>query len=210
MAEKPICSIPDCGKLSKQKGWCWGHYYRWRKYGDPLKMVAKTLPGEARKFYNDVVLKFDGDECLLWPYARAGYKYNEGGGYGILGSGTNRTPLQVHRLVCEAFNGVPPTPKHQAAHNCGNSLCVNHQHLRWATPTENMADTIRHGTRSRIGVYQRPKTRVTKASKLTDDDVRQIRKLAGAMLHRDIATQFGISRGAVSAIVLRERRPHVN
>lgn len=34
--QQRICSIPDCGKPSKSKGYCWGHYARLRTHGDPL------------------------------------------------------------------------------------------------------------------------------------------------------------------------------
>ena len=32
-----VCSVIECDKQAKApRGWCWGHYHRWRKYGDPL------------------------------------------------------------------------------------------------------------------------------------------------------------------------------
>jgi len=39
MADKTLCSIPDCGKHSRYRGWCGKHYQRWQKHGDPLKTV---------------------------------------------------------------------------------------------------------------------------------------------------------------------------
>lgn len=30
------CKIKDCGRAIDARGWCRGHYQRWRKYGDPL------------------------------------------------------------------------------------------------------------------------------------------------------------------------------
>lgn len=29
------CSVEDCGKPARVRGWCQTHYMRWRKYGDP-------------------------------------------------------------------------------------------------------------------------------------------------------------------------------
>lgn len=37
------CSISDCGKPVKSRGWCRGHYMRWYTYGDPLG--SKPRPG---------------------------------------------------------------------------------------------------------------------------------------------------------------------
>lgn len=52
----------------------------------------------------------------------------------------------VHRLVCAAFHGEPPSPDHHAAHNDGDGLHNRSSNLRWATPAENEADKITHGT----------------------------------------------------------------
>lgn len=38
-----VCSIAGCGKAHQARGWCWKHYQKWRKYGDPLAgFVAPT------------------------------------------------------------------------------------------------------------------------------------------------------------------------
>lgn len=49
----------------------------------------------------------------------------------------------VHRLVTEAFRGVRPSRKHQAAHFDGNKQNNRWTNLRWATPRENCQDTVR-------------------------------------------------------------------
>ena len=77
--------------------------------------------------------------CYLWTGAVAG-----GGGRPMVGVGRDWRPTLVSRLVCEEVYGPPPTPDHQAAHNtpngCVGGLCVNGDHLRWATRKENYAD----------------------------------------------------------------------
>jgi hypothetical protein len=50
-----------------------------------------------------------------------------------------------HVLVCETFNGPRPSPDHVAAHNDGDPLNNHYSNLRWATKSENAADTVRHG-----------------------------------------------------------------
>lgn len=138
MANPKLCSIPDCGKPIKSRGWCTGHYQRWNKHGNPLG--GGTSPGEALRFYREVVLPYDGDECLVWPYAT---KFD---GYGMLWLAGR--PHIVSRLVCEDANGPAPTPKHDAAHSCGQGRlgCVAKRHLSWKTRLENVADSIAHGT----------------------------------------------------------------
>lgn len=58
--------------------------------------------------------------------------------------GNRKTRTNVARRVCEEVNGPPPTPKHETAHNtpngCIGGLCVNGDHLRWATTKENQQD----------------------------------------------------------------------
>ena len=52
----------------------------------------------------------------------------------------------VSRLVCEAFNGPPPTFQHHAAHRDNNRSNNNPNNLYWATPQQNADDAVRHGS----------------------------------------------------------------
>lgn len=134
------CSIAGCkgnaqGGKGGAFGYCVKHYKRLKRHGDPL---VKGLPrGEAAPFYRDVVVPYDGDECLIWPYARTP------AGYGVLDGHKIKV---VSRRLCEEAYGPPPTPKHHAAHSCGNGHlgCVTRRHLSWKTPKENGADRIAH------------------------------------------------------------------
>jgi hypothetical protein len=52
---------------------------------------------------------------------------------------------QVHRLVCLAFHGLPPTERHEAAHRDGIRTKCEPDNLRWATHAEQIADRDEHG-----------------------------------------------------------------
>ncbi|WP_425482645.1 HNH endonuclease [Chelativorans xinjiangense] len=103
------------------------------------------------------------------------------------------------RIVCEEANGSPPTPKHEAAHNCGfgDRGCVNPEHLQWKTHAGNQMDRVEHGTHHR-GERQW-------MAKLTIPDVRQIRKLRGEISQSKIAIMFGVSQATVADIHLRRK-----
>ena len=134
-----ICTVENCGKPVKARGWCALHYHRWHRHGDPL-VCKKTGNGEAINYYKTVVTAYRGKECLIWPYDR-----DKNGYARIMVEGKNRS---VARMVCEEANGPAPTPRHDAAHGCGwgHGGCVTQEHLRWATRKENMADAREHGT----------------------------------------------------------------
>lgn len=191
MAEQSLCSIPDCGKrvLNKSRGLCSAHYQRLWKYGDALEIKCRRH--EAQTFYEDVVLQYEGDDCLIWPYAKSS------NGYGSIQRNLKRG--NVSRFVCEDANGPPPTPEHEAAHSCGNGHlgCVTKGHLSWKTPIENNADKRLHGTHFR--------GEQSHSSKLTDNEAREIRSLKGKETLASIATRFGVSASLVSAIHLGKR-----
>jgi len=188
MAISQVCSIPDCGKRHKAHGWCAMHYGRWRKHGDING--GATPKGDAMRFYREVALVYDGDECLIWPYSR------NVGGYGTMRYGGRKRI--VPRLVCIETNGEPPTSKHAAAHSCGKGHegCVAKRHLSWKTAVGNAADMVIHGTRL-IGDRRWN-------AKLNAEKVRQIRASRGIVTQPRLAIQFGVSLGAIRDIMNRK------
>lgn len=141
MANPRLCSIPGCGKIHRARGWCPAHYYRFSMHGDPLG-GAPARDGAPMRFIHEVALQHTGEECLIWPFGR------NGDGYGSVQ--VDGKMVNAHRYLCQIAHGEPPTATHQAAHSCGKGHlgCVAKNHLRWATPAENQADRLIHGTRS--------------------------------------------------------------
>lgn len=184
------CTIHGCDNPLLARGYCCKHYHRWERYGDPLG--GSTFRGAKQKYYETVVLAYDGDDCLIWPYQRGTY------GYGTMKVHGDRE-VYVHRLACEALNGKAPTDKHEAAHNCGNGAagCCNPKHLRWATRTANQNDRIRHGTSNRGSKHG--------VSKLTENDIAKIISLKGTMSQLKIGRLFRVSQPAISMIFNGDR-----
>jgi hypothetical protein len=65
-------------------------------------------------------------------------KTRSSGRYGYLNIG-NKT-VSAHRHYCEIANGKPSVG-FVACHKCGNSLCVNPEHLYWGTMRQNYLDS---------------------------------------------------------------------
>lgn len=105
----------------------------------------------------------------------------------------------VHRLVCEAFHGAPPSPAHEVAHGNGVPDDNRAANLRWATRSQNHRDKAEHGTLLRGERHP--------FAKLTVSDVIAIRSAEGTQ--REIADLFGIGRGHVGQIRRGERWAHV-
>lgn len=180
-----ICSVDDCGKKHHSHGFCRGHMRRWRDHGDP--MAGRANAGIPLQWLIDH-RSHEGEDCLLWPFAR-NLK-----GYAKIGD------IGAYRVMCELTNGPAPSPEHEAAHNCGHGTdaCVHPKHLRWATRQENSADRIEHGTFPiGEGWYN---------AKLSASDVAQIRDLRGKMKQADIADMFGTSQSHVGRIQRGEAR----
>lgn len=178
------CSVDVCANSSSRRGFCNAHYYRWRRHGTPFG--GFTAKGAPLRHYRETVLPWGSDDCLFWPFSRDG-----GGRAHVRRDGKM---VKVCRLLCAETHGPPPTPEHQAAHSCGNGHlgCVTKRHLRWATHAENMNDMVAHG-RSIRGSR-------SPATKITEDDVRQIRALRNKASQREIGRRFGLSASSVFLI----------
>lgn len=103
--------------------------------------------------------------------------------------------------VLEAFVGPRPDGCH-AAHNNGDPLDNSLDNLRWATPRENCADKVLHGTAQR-GVRNA-------FAKLTDADVLRIVEMKSSGISTsEIARTMGVSRMAIYLVVSGKGWTHV-
>lgn len=98
----------------------------------------------------------------------------------------------IHRLVLYAFVGPCPIGWH-GAHGDGTTTNNRLSNLRWASPSENNADKIQHGTHQcgeRIG-----------SAKLTVAQVAEItrRRRSGERI-RNVAESFGVCRNTITNI----------
>jgi hypothetical protein len=131
---KRPCKIEGCDKPVVAFDMCYRHWDRWRRYGDPL--AGRTFNGEPERFYQETVLTYDGDDCLLWPYAKTPQ------GYAMMRVKGSAQSITVHRRLCEEVNGPPPGPGYDAGHSCnfGTTGCVARAHVFWQTRVDNIAD----------------------------------------------------------------------
>ena len=103
----------------------------------------------------------------------------------------------ISRLMLEAFVGPPPSPIHQAAHNDGNPHNDVLGNLRWATPKENCADRVVHGTLRYGSRHARTKTSV--------ETVRRARELVkSGLTYTQTARALGLTAGHVQLIATNQ------
>ena len=188
MATTKVCAVDGCGKPKHGYIYCGKHYAKWKAYGDPAAGREGPSPGEPLRWI-EAHAGYQGDECLIWPYELTRY------GYGNVKHNGQKRPAS--RVMCEIAHGLPPGEGYDAAHSCGVRACCNPIHLRWATRAENCADTAEHGRAYRGNRHA--------WASLSEEDVRQIRKLAGHVLQKDIAAQFGVRQSQISRIISGER-----
>lgn len=189
-----VCSVEGCDRNAIKTGLCNSHYKKLKRTGS-VHGKGRISPGVARAFLEDVVLSYEGDECLTWPFSR---KWNGHGQINI-----DHHIWSVNRLVCERIHGPAPTPKHEAAHECGKGHlgCCAPKHLTWKTHLENEADKVRHGTKL-LGIH-------TRHAKLTDEQVVEARALYSTMTVKRLAEKFGVSHGAMLNAVKGKTWKHV-
>lgn len=142
------------------------------------------------KRFWDKVEKTDG--CWNWTAGKTG---GRGGEYGAIRLSRPRRQVYAHRLSFAMAAGIEydDLRRLHVMHICDNPKCVRPDHLMVGTHTDNVRDMHRKSRHNRGG------------SKLTDSDVREVRRrYAAGELQREIAADFNIGRSTVSLIVNRK------
>lgn len=174
------CSVQACEKEAKAKGFCQQHYAAFRRHGDPLGAKFKKGLSLADRFMQYVE---PGPGCWEWQ------SFRDPNGYGRLNIKTDDgryLPALAHRISWELFRHKL-TSEQQVCHKCDNPGCVNPEHLFVGDPAANCADKIAKG-RMRYGVS---KGEQHGGAKLTEDQVREIRKSVGPS--RIVGEKYGVS-----------------
>lgn len=157
------------------------------------KAFLKIAPKGATEAFLRAHVGHDSDECLIWQFA------TNAAGYGLATIDGHQT--LASRWMCTLAHGEPPSPRHEAAHRCGNGHngCVNPKHLRWATAKQNCADRTIHGTDNRGERSGR--------TTLTADDIRAIRAAPPDLIA--LMKRYSVSKGCISKIRSGKRWGHV-
>lgn len=125
----PHCTVDGCVAPIAGLGFCNAHYKRWRKYGDPQKLIIKKT--ELARFWSRVRKT---DNCWLWI---GGISHS---GYGVFttGSKTNGTSKSTpaHRYSYALAKGDIPEGL-VLDHLCRIRECVNPDHLEAVTQQVN-------------------------------------------------------------------------
>ena len=120
------------------------------------------------------------NECWGWE------GYVNPNGYAYLG------PTAMYKWSLEQKLGRKLKKGEQCRHLCGNHLCTNPEHLEVGSQSDNESDKQTH-FEGKFGNNPR--------YKLTAEDAKQIRKLRGKLLQREIAERFNITQVMVSRIL---------
>ena len=139
------------------------------------------------------------DGCWLWRAAKNKH------GYGLF-SVSGRSTL-AHRVAYELMNGPIPTGR-SVMHKCDTPSCVNPDHMRVGTQSDNVQDMVEKGRVSRgqrhSEVLRRTALKGDKhwRARLTADAVRAIRAAASnGVSGSELARRYGVDPSTVSLVI---------
>lgn len=149
------------------------------------------------------------DTCWIWTASKR-YK-----GYGAFcwKDGTTYLNGRAHRFAYQLLVGPIPDGMF-VLHKCDVPACVNPEHLFLGTNQDNVDDMMRKGRHVSGGTYGPGNyKRGTEhwRSKLTPDDVREMRRLysSGGATLSQLARKYGVNSSCISKVVNKDRWSHV-
>lgn len=111
----------------------------------------------------------------------------------------------IHRLVADTFiqnNDV--TNKTQINHINGIKTDNRVENLQWVTPSENINHAVK------LGLFNVPKGENNGMSKLTEQDVKNIRHLYQYKTIKELSIKYNVSTAAIRKILNKKRWKHVS
>lgn len=135
--------------------------------------MAKDSPITIAHFWTKVRAPSDF-QCWTWEGCLSEK------GYGLFGN------IKAHRWAFEFFNG-PIRPGAMLLHSCDNAACVNPKHLREGDHLDNVHDA-------------KVRKRYAFGSKLTEDQVRYIRRNPDGLTLKALAGRLGLAMSTVSYV----------
>jgi len=143
--------------------------------------MSKTM---EERFWEKVD-KRGPEEC--WPWTAA----SQPEGYGNFWDGESH--VGAHRVSFKLEHGDPDGEV--VRHTCDNPSCVNPRHLLTGDHQDNARDREERNPRDRSGEN-------AGRSKLTEEDVQEIKSRLGEDTQEELAEEFEVSRSAISHIAL--------
>lgn len=133
------------------------------------------------RFEMQVMPALDG--CHYW----IGHATDSGYGHFTI----NYKNIRAHRMSYMLYKGEI-TDGLVVCHTCDNTLCVNPDHLFLGTNKDNYLDMVKKGRRWITKVGEE-----AGASKLTEDQVKEILSLKGVLSQSKIAKKFSVSQSNI-------------
>ena len=174
-------------------------------------MIQATLPIPAlsekdkRNFLKKISATPTETGCFEWM------AFRNAKGYGSFSA--KGQSYQAHRVAYLIATGTDPG-EFQTMHTCDNPPCVNPEHLRIGTNTDNVRDKVKKGRAAsgdkngaRVHPERLARGESNGRAKLKDSDIPLIR--ADIRVQRIIALDYGVDQVLISLIKRRKIWVHV-